>query len=99
VQTVACRHASTLNAPRSHSIANFTNGRFLAFHAAIFASTLLALTTTHKSTIITEEFREEVVASHKHTVPTTLIHAHIAFKDQSIDFFTTEMGLAFGTKL
>jgi hypothetical protein len=48
--------------------------------------------------MITEAFREEVAAIHKHTVPTTLIHAHIAFKDQFTDFFTTEMGLAFGTK-
>jgi hypothetical protein len=51
--TIACRHASALSTPRFHWIASSTNGRFLVFHAVIFASTLLALTTTHKSTMIT----------------------------------------------
>ncbi len=69
------------------------------FHAVKLALTLLAVTKKDKSTSMQKNFvQRSHAASHKSTASIKLIHAHIAPKFDFTAYFTTEMGLAFGTK-
>jgi hypothetical protein len=69
------------------------------FHAVKLAWTLLAVTKKISRQVCQKNFvQRSIAANHKSTASIKLIHAHIAPKFDFTAYFTTEMGLAFGTK-